>query len=176
MTRRSTQQTYGSIARTMHWCSLALISLMVMLGMTMTRIDGGANDAMYRAHVAVGLLVSVITIARVIWRIVEPTPEPIPMPPWRRRLYLANHYGLYIGLVLLALTGISILVSNDAGIAPWSIHAADIEESSAGDAHFALVIVYTGLYLMHVIGVLSYQRTKGDVLARMGVRAPSPQT
>ncbi len=169
MTARSTDTHYGAAARALHWVSAALVLALVPLGLIMTRVDGGDNTTMYRIHVAVGLLVAALTIVRVGWRLVEPSPATPPMPTWRRRLYLANHYSLYLGLFALAVTGIVVLVSNDMTPLPTDVVAADVDDVRAGDAHFALAIVYTALFLMHIVGVLSYQRSKGDVLTRMGI-------
>ena len=54
-----------------------------------------------------------------------------------------------------------------------------IEQSKASPAatsHFLLALVYVGLLVMHIAGVLSYQRFKGDVLHRMGISLAKPQT
>ena len=166
---QSTDTRYGTVARGLHWISAALVLILVPLGLAMTRIGDGDNTTLYRIHVALGLLVALLTIIRVAWRVIEPSPTPPPMSPWRRALYLANHYALYIGLFALATTGIAVLLSNDLTPFPTEVVAAEVEDVRAGDAHFVLALIYSGLFLMHIAGVLSYQRTKADVLSRMGL-------
>ncbi len=173
MALRSTQDNYGTAARVLHWTCAGLVVVMVILGLTMTRIDGGDNTTMYRVHVAIGLLVAALTLIRVIWRFLEPAPDAPPMPAWRRTLYLGNHYGLYIGLFLLAGTGIATLIASDLTPFPPDVTASEVEDSRPRDAHFALGLIYTGLFLMHIIGVMTYQRTKGDVVSKMGLNFPA---
>lgn len=169
MTLRSDHLTYGTLARGLHWASAALIMVLIVLGLTMTRINAGDNTTLYRIHVAIGLLVAVLTIIRVIWRFTEPSPVPPPMPPWRQKLYIANHYALYVGLLALAVTGIATLLTNDLTPFPPDVVASEVDDVRAGDAHFVLALVYTALLVMHVVGVLAYQRSRGDVLSRMGI-------
>ncbi len=114
MTLRSSADSYGSLARALHWLSAELILVLIALGIAMTRVNDGDNTTLYRAHVALGLLVALLTIARAVWRFVEPSPVTPPMAPWRRWLYLANHYALYVGLFALAVTGIVTLAANSA--------------------------------------------------------------
>ena len=152
MGRRSTREVYGSVARLLHWTSAGLIVAMVILGVLMTRVDGGTVDELYQAHVGLGLLVSALTVVRAVWRVREDSPSPPPMAAWRRRLYVGNHRLLYAGMGALALTGIAILVSSGVGLNPASVTAEEVSDSRLSDAHFALALLYTGLFGMHIIG------------------------
>ena len=166
---RSTVDRYGAVARGLHWVSALLILVLIVLGVAMTRVNGGDNTTMYRVHVTIGLLVAVLTIVRAVWRFLEPTPDPPPMSAWRRRLFVANHYALYVGLFALAATGIATLTTNGLAPFPPEVIAAEVDDVAAGDAHFAIALIYIGLFVMHIVGVLTYQRTKGDVLSKMGL-------
>lgn len=176
MTLRSSETNYGTLARGLHWTTAGLVLVLVPLGLAMTRINDGDNNTMYRVHVALGLLIAVLTIIRVVWRFLEPSPTPPPMPPWRRLLYTANHYALYVGLLVLAVTGIATLVTNDLTPFPPSVVASEVDDVRAGDAHFALALIYTGLFVMHIAGVLAYHRTKGPVLNKMGINIENSTT
>ncbi len=176
MTLRSTDTNYGTLSRGLHWVTAGLVLVLVPLGLAMTRVNDGDNTTMYRVHVALGLLIAVLTIIRVIWRFFEPSPTPPPMPRWREWLYAANHYALYVGLLVLAITGIATLVTNDLTPFPPSVVASEVDDVKAGDAHFVLALIYTGLFLMHVAGVVAYHRRKGPVLNKMGVNFISSTT
>jgi len=169
MNARSTPTRYGALARGLHWTSAVLVISLAPLGLVMTRVDDGDNTTLYRIHVALGLLAALLTIIRVVWRVIEPSPTHPPMSSGRRVLYLANHYALYGGLFLLAITGIAVLVSNGLSPFPADVVASEVEDVAVGDAHFLLALIYSGLFVMHIVGVLSYERTKGEVLSRMGL-------
>ncbi len=169
MDTRSSKDRYGAVAVRLHWASAVLVLAQVALGLTMTRLNDGDNDAMYRIHVAIGLAVALLTIGRAVWRFVEPSPETPPMPKWRRTLYLANHAAFYVVLLALAVSGLVILISSDITPLPWAVDAAAVGDGRPRDGHFILALIFSALFFMHVIGVVSYQRTKGDVFSRMGI-------
>lgn len=59
---------YGRVAQLFHWLSMLLIVGLAIGGTIMTRLDGGAQQSqMYQLHVTVGLVVLLLTVARVIW-------------------------------------------------------------------------------------------------------------
>ena len=173
MSLKSTKTSYGVQAQAIHWISAAMIVVLIVLGVAMTRIDGGDNTTLYRIHIGLGQSVAILTVLRVITRMREPTPAPPPMPQWRKVLFVANHYALYVGLFALAVTGSATLLASDLSMYPPNINATEVDDVAAGDAHFALAVIYTGLLGMHIAGVLSYQRSKGDVLSRMGIQIRS---
>ena len=133
---------------------------------------GGTVDELYQAHVGLGLVVTVLTVARAVWRVREESPSPPPMAAWRRHLYVANHQLLYAGMGALALTGLAILVSSGVGLNPTSVTAEEVSDSRLGDAHFALALLYAGLFAMHIIGAVTYQLGEGKVLYKVGLGPP----
>ncbi len=171
---RSTTERYGRLARRLHWGSAALILALIPIGMVMARIDEGATKtALYRAHVGVGLAVLIMTLVRVVWRFSEESPTPPPMPPWRARLFTGVHVLLYVGLFVLAISGIATLVSSGMTPFPLDVAPENIDEELASlAAHKTAGYIFVGLLVGHVAGVISYQLTKGDVMSRMGVKLP----
>lgn len=177
---RSTADRYGRIAQGLHWATALLILALIPLGILMTRVgEGGGQTALYRIHVGLGLTVAGLTLARVVWRIVEPTPAPPPMPAWRLRLYTGVHVALYAGLAVLAISGVAMLVGSGMVPIPPDVVPADVHRDLAPRAgHQVTAYVFLGLFAAHIAGVASYQLAKGDVLARMGVRLrrrPDPE-
>ena len=169
MTARSMNTGYGKVAVGLHWGTAVLVLGQMALGLSMARVAGGDSDGMYRAHVAIGLVIGLLTLARIAWRVIEPSPTPPPMPAWRLRLYQANHAAFYVVLLALAASGIALLLASDLTLSPTGIEAEAVEDGRARDGHFILALIFSALFFMHVAGVVSYQRTKGDVFARIGV-------
>ena len=61
-------------------------------------------------HVSSGLTVLALTVARVVWRLLNaPPPYPAAMKPWERNTAQLAHFLLYAAMVLMPLTGWAIL-------------------------------------------------------------------
>ena len=176
MNTRSSQNRYGTIAVRLHWASAVLVLAQLGLGLAMSRLGGGDNDRLHQIHVGVGLLVAVLTIGRVAWRVIEPSPSTPPMPDWRRVAYVANHVAFYVVLLALAVGGIAMLIASGVAPFPTSVDATSVDDGRLRDGHFVLALVFSALFVMHVVGVVTYQRTKGDVFARMGIEGVSSPT
>lgn len=169
MAQRGTGKTYSRVSVALHWASALLILVQWPIGKFMISGDPIAGNAT-TLHVWLGLLVAVLTIVRVLMHFLGPKPEPLPMPSWERWLYELNHYGLYIALLLASLTGVGMLFT--AGQIPLpgdTYKTAFLSRGRAGDLHEGPANVFIFLLIMHVLGVASYQFSKGRTLRRMRV-------
>lgn len=171
---RSTPSNYGKIAQTFHWISALLILFMLPLGLIMGRLhEGSIQNMLYRVHIAVGLIVFVITAARVVWRFMEPTPNPpVQLGIERKWLFKIIHLLQYLVLIGMTVTGIAMLWSSGIGFSLFSIDAHDIVHGTPATWHARLSKVFIGLLLAHFMGVFEYQLLKGNILARMGIVLP----
>lgn len=163
---------YDGVARFLHWATAVFVIVLIGLGVVMTNVNGGDSTLLHRAHVGLGLLLTFATIFRIGWRLAHRSPPAPPMPTWRRVAYGATHAGLQLGLLAIAATGVSILVVNEMAPIPGAIEPSELEDGPANTAHLLATIGFVVLVLVHVLGVLAHQRTRGDVLSRM--RGPFP--
>ncbi len=120
---KSTTLNYGRITQAFHWVSALLIFSMLPLGIVMTRIaDGSAKTMLYRAHVTIGLIVLVLTVLRIVWAFIDQKPDVLPdMPPWRQFVLKAVHILLYLLLLVLAVSGVRMLLAAELGISPANV-------------------------------------------------------
>ncbi len=169
---KSTISNYGRIAQVFHWLSALLILAMIPMGMAMTRMsEGAAQTNLYRAHVGVGLIVLLLTAARIIWRFIEPSPEmPSQVTGLRRVAFKWIHILQYIVLVLTLASGVAILLSSGLSLSPANV----LPEAISADlppvgGHALLSKVFIVLLLAHLGGMIEYQLFNGDVLSRMGI-------
>lgn len=167
-----TKVSYDRITQGLHWISAILIIIMIILGLTMTRIGESSTQVlMYRTHVGFGLIVLVLTAIRLIWLFIHRWP---PVPPGLSKLrelaFKWNHILLYIVLIPLLLSGIGMLVLSGIGIIPSNVTPGAIKDVPPRMFHHYAAIVFTFLLLMHLVGVLQYQFKKGDVFSRMGIK------
>lgn len=162
---------YNRITQITHWASALLILGMLGMGLAMTRIgEGGAQEALYNAHVGMGLGTLSLTAVRLVVLAVHRWPSPPPgLSRVNERAFTGTHILLYVLLIALLASGIGMLALSGMALVPGSIVPADIENVPPRMAHDVLSKVFIVLLLVHVVGVVRYQLGKGDTLWRMGV-------
>jgi cytochrome b561 len=165
--------TYSRAQQRLHWLSAVLILSMIPTGTIMAdTADDGLRLGLYQVHMLVGWAIVALMVARLVLRFRRPVATPAGLPAWNRRLQVGVHWSVAFFPLALALTGLGIVVQNDlgpllqAGVAP----PATLEVAPARDAHQIGSYVFLALLVVHVAGVVRYQATHGDALARMGLR------
>lgn len=134
------------------------------LGKIMVGVIDEPSQFLYSIHVGLGLVVAVVTLARVVWVFRSQSPEELDMPRWEKLLFVANHYVLYGLLGILSLTGIVTLLS------VGSLDAVALRKGDGPkEQHEIASTVFLLMFVMHVAGVIYYQVKKGKTLRRMGV-------
>lgn len=167
---KSTSIKYGTIAQMLHWLSAVLIIGMIPMGLVMARMaEGPAQTGLYRLHVGLGLVVLVLTAARIIWRVIDPSPAvPSQITGLRRFVFKGIHVLQYVVLVLMLASGVAILVASGLGLAPATVVPAAISaDLPPVGGHAALAKVFLVLLLAHLGGMIEYQLFHGDTLGRI---------
>lgn len=103
----ATTQTYTSQAKTLHWLIALAVIAAIVLGFVMTSLPPGPEvGAYYVVHESLGVLVLVLTGARLLWRLYSPPPSPSASGPlWQGRAALFVHRLLYVLLFAQPLLG-----------------------------------------------------------------------
>jgi cytochrome b561 len=98
---------YSGAQKALHWTVAALVLAMVVIGVAMTTIAGGATkNALYEIHKSIGLVVLALMGVRIALRWRRGAPPLVPdLPAWQRRAAVASHYALYALLVLVPVLG-----------------------------------------------------------------------
>jgi cytochrome b561 len=101
---RNTPNRFGLVAQSLHWLTVALVTLAWVLGNA-----SEDRSLLFYAHVAVGLTVLAVFTLRLLWRLQDPPPVPEPtlFGRWGDRLATATHIVLYVLLAAAPLTGIA---------------------------------------------------------------------
>ena len=105
------QHRYGLVSIALHWSTAVLVIAMYPLAWWMTRAinepetQANAFEA-YQVHKSVGLTILVLSVIRVVWRLLHRAP-PLPeeMPRWERWGARLTHVLLYVLIVGLPLSG-----------------------------------------------------------------------
>lgn len=105
---------YDAVAMTLHWITAILMIFMIAFGEDLIRVRSGADAASATAagfflpsvHVSIGVAILVLTILRLVWRLMNP-PPPLPdtMAPWEQLVSKLTHLLFYVLLIGLPLSG-----------------------------------------------------------------------
>ena len=76
---------------------------------------------------------------------------------------------------MLALSGAAMLIGSGLGLSPRGVLPEAISDALPRTAHSLMSKVFLLMLFAHVGGVIRYQLTKGNTLARMGIPIASPK-
>ena len=171
---RPAAATFTRTQQALHWLSALLILAMFPMGLVMARTDSESlRSSLYAAHAAVGVAIALVAVVRMTLTRRRPVAPPPGMPRWNEVLHRSVHVLALVVPVLLALSGIGTLATNGllpSALQPGSVIPAVLEDARAQTGHRVMAYAYAALLFTHVAGVMRYQRTKGNVMARMGVK------
>jgi len=104
---RNTSNGWGSVSRWLHWILALAILAMIGFGWWMNHIPARPDRFFYRSiHADIGYVILLLTVLRLVWRAVNPTPA---MPPetsrWQKIAAHVSHGALYLVVILVAMLG-----------------------------------------------------------------------
>lgn len=187
MNLASTSLRYGAVAMTLHWLIAALILVNLYLGLSFDDYPRGspALFAVVQIHKSIGLTVLMLSILRLVWRLINPAPPlPAGMPPALRAFAHGTHYLLYFLIIAIPFSGWLLVSASPTGLPtmyfglftwPYFGFLADLPRAAKRlwSHDFFLVHMYLAwsaivLVALHVCGALYHQFfRRDDVLKRM---------
>ncbi|CAH0529543.1 cytochrome b [Vibrio hippocampi] len=166
----SASKNYNVIARLLHWLSAIVIIAMFAAGLWM--VDLSYYSEWYRTaphwHKSTGVLLAALTLFRLIWKWLTPTPA-MEGKPLEQMAAKIGHRLLYTALAVIFISGYLISTSDGRGIevfdwfiipggGEWFAQQSDI----AGEVHFyaawSLIIMAAG----HAIAALKHHFINKD--------------
>jgi cytochrome b561 len=174
-------QRYSSVAIAFHWIIAALVIFNLIVGLLHDSVP--ALRALMGAHLAVGITVLVLTLARIAWRLAHPAP-PLPdsVPGWERSVAASVRVIFYLLLLVMPLTG-WIMVSSGSHAHPISwfglFDVPMLSIPSLGGAahttHSVLGYLFAALVVLHIGAALRHHFIlRNGVLGRM-IPAAAPR-
>ncbi|MEH6354750.1 MAG: cytochrome b [Marinobacter sp.] len=176
MKLRNSQATYGLVAVFLHWLVALTVAGMFGLGYWMVGLT--YYDAWYKQgpdiHRSVGVLLFTGMLLRVVWRLMNPRPEPVP--GHRRWELVAAHLAhglLYLLLFVAMVSGYLITTADGSSVSVFGwFDVASITgrikgmEDTAGVVHYWVtwsVVVLAGI---HALGALKHHFIDRDKTLR----------
>ncbi|WP_394761331.1 YceI family protein [Phenylobacterium sp.] len=179
------QSRYAAVAIVLHW----LIALAIVAQVSIAWRMGGHTPtgfALTQLHKSIGISIMVLSIIRLGWRLTNPPPvEPAGLAVWEKVLSQIVHWGFYIIMIGMPLTG-WLMVSTSKTAIPtvlfWSVPWPNIPGTDAlapaakhmanligGNSHGLLGLGFYALFVLHVAGALKHQLFDRNtpVLSRM---------
>lgn len=168
---------YSKTAILLHWSLAFALAFQIGLGWQFDSLQRGPNlFELYQLHKSVGILILVLSLARLVIRMGYTRPKPLADTIWSRRTAKLVHGGFYLVLIGGPLTG-WLLVSSAKiavptvlfGILPLPhLPVGSAAHGAAEALHTQLAWLAIVLLLLHVIGALRHQFFKDeDILQRM---------
>jgi len=157
----TTQFRYDGVSRSFHWIMAFLIAWQLLK--FFDRIDDGEHwvgQTLVPWHISIGVLVLLLVVLRMFWAAGRKGDRATHIPATSAPAKL-GHFLLYVGMVLLPITGILVMLGGGHGLAVFGIElAAEGEEiawmSSIGGLHspiawltLIMIVGHIGMALMH---------------------------
>ena len=175
MARQIVPLRYGRTAAFLHWASAIAIVFALVIGL-LARQAPGEHRAEYllRVHLPLGILVVLLTLARILWRLFDVRPMPIPDQP-RRQVLLSRvvHALLTLVPLLLGLSGTALLIVSGALPILFGGAAGPLPAFTRFPpmrVHASAAIALAVLLAVHLLAVVYHQVFhKHRLLARMRI-------
>jgi len=174
----NSQATYGLVAVFLHWLVALTVAGMFGLGYWMVGLT--YYDAWYKQgpdiHRSVGVLVFIAMLLRVVWRLMNPRPEPVPgHRRWERASAHLAHGLLYVLLFVAMVSGYLISTADGSSVSvfgwfdvPAITGRIKGMEDTAGVVHYWVTWSVVLLAGIHALGALKHHFIDRDnTLRRM---------
>lgn len=174
---RNTQDSYGSVAKFLHWLIALLIIALLCVGLYMTDMENTPDKfKVYGLHKSIGITVLALATLRLLWKTRNIAPLlPASMRAIEKFLAHAGHLALYVFMLLMPLSG--WMMSSAAGF-PVSVFGLFtlpdlVPPDNAMKNVYRAIHEYSAYALMalialHVLAALTHHfYYKDNVLTRM---------
>ncbi|MFA5631884.1 MAG: cytochrome b [Porticoccaceae bacterium] len=167
------RERYGSVSKIFHWGMAFLIGWQLLK--FFDRIDDGEHwvgQTLVPWHISIGTLLLLLVVLRILWVMKQQGNRP-RQDPATVFLVRAGHFLLYVGMVLMPVTGISTMVGNGYGLTAFGVQlAAKGDEipwlASFGSLHSPIAWLLLILTAGHIAMALFHHFIKkDDILRRM---------
>ena len=159
---------YSNATVTFHWVTVVLVLTQAYLGFTFALSDEGpARDAVFVWHKTLGVIILLLTLARLAYRVKNPPPPfPPELPAWERFAAVWNHrlfYTLLIAMPIVGFIAVSGFASGPTTPIAGGIQVPVIPGVSrdtgelAGEVHEIAAFLLVALILVHIAAALKHQ-------------------
>ena len=176
---KNSTESYGAMAIALHW--LMAITIFGTFGLGLYMVELNYYDRWYKRafdiHKSIGICLALMWAIRITWRKINPLPNPLSSKSWEVTSANIVHRLLYIGLLVLFISGYLISTADGRPIAVFGwfeIGATltfDKQEDIAGVVHEITAWALSLMVLLHMSGALKHHFIDKDrtLLRMLGV-------
>jgi cytochrome b561 len=173
----NSRDEWGAFAKTLHWLMAVLILSMFVLGwvaviypLSPTKLE------LFIWHKSIGLTLLALVVVRLLWRIVNITPEPpAGESVVEQRLARTGHAVLYALMVLMPVSG--YIINSTANFSfryfggarvPNLIPADKAWQDAAEAVHLTTFSIFFLVVIIHIVAAIRHHTIKkNNILSRM---------
>ena len=93
---------YDNVAIALHWLTALLVLVQFALAVTWDDFPRDTRENLQSVHVSLGVLLTAVVAARVVWRLMPGHQRPAIVSGWMKLASKAVHYLLYLLLIVQA--------------------------------------------------------------------------
>jgi cytochrome b561 len=165
---------YHPALAALHWISAGLILVALATGTFWLKATSNSSPdkvAQLAAHMVLGIAILALTVGRLVVRNITPLPERATAGHvLLDRLAVATHYGLYVAIILMAVSGIVTAAAAELPAIVFGGSGTRLPESFSNlpprIAHGLLAQAIVALVLLHILGTLYHHLFRKEQLLR----------
>lgn len=163
---KTTPETWGGLTILIHW--LTALTVFGMFGLGLWMADLNLYHPWYHKapelHKSVGILLFLLTCARLLWRLVEGKPRPLASHSHKLQM-LAQTVHALLYLLLFSVMVFGYLISTADGRAvdvfnwfsvPATLQGREQQEDIAGVVHLWLAVTLISLVVLHALAAIKH--------------------
>lgn len=163
---RNTQESYGLIAKILHWLIAVIMIGLIGVGWYMVKLSD--EDILYwrllDLHEAVGLSLFILLPLKAVWMVVSPNPKYLPtQAAWERRVAAVVRWLFIVAILVIPLSGFLFVASNGEAVRLYHlITIPDIGGLAQGarewlsDVHYYVSYGCAALIAIHILAALKH--------------------
>lgn len=170
------ESRYGMVSVINHWLAAAMVILLLTIGLYFHEMPRGEQLTYWKGlHISLGALFFLLLAFRVLWRLTEKTPEPIPQARYLQIAARAVHHLLLACVVIMIISGPLMIWSGGHPIRIFDLLSLPSPVGKIKDLHEILETVHKVtsrvllvLIILHVLAALKHALMDRDTtLKRM---------
>lgn len=161
------RDSYDGIAKLLHWLIAGAIVLQFVLAKMAERAEDDGSKfrelVLLANHKSVGITILALAVVRLAWRLYRSPPAPLPMPDWQRIASSVSHWGFYLLLFAMPISGWLMSSASNVSVSwfnlfqlPDFVAPGESTEELFEGIHETLAKVLLLLALLHVAAAIKH--------------------